>query len=125
MNRFKALLLPLSAVLLNTVLAAQVPESPRTKPAPTATPAASTHEIPKSWEKVPIPTLHKFKPQEPRRIELPNGMVIFLQENHELPLIEGDIRIRGGSRDEPADKVGLVALYADVWRTGGTKAKTG
>ena len=56
---------------------------------------------------------------------LPNGMVIFLQEDHELPLIDGTIRIRGGSRDEPADKVGLVAIYADTWRTGGTKTKTG
>ncbi|HEY2499579.1 MAG TPA: pitrilysin family protein [Candidatus Angelobacter sp.] len=78
-----------------------------------------------SWQKVPIPPLRQFKPQEPRRVELPNGMVIFLQEDHELPMIDGIIRIRGGSRDEPAEKVGMIALYADVWRTGGTKSKTG
>ena len=41
-------------------------------------------------------------------MELPNGMVIFLQEDHELPLIDGTIRIRGGSREEPADKVGMI-----------------
>jgi len=58
-------------------------------------------------------------------VQLPNGMVIFLQEDHELPLIDGTIRIRGGSREELADKVGMIALYADVWRTGGTKDKTG
>jgi len=52
-------------------------------------------------------------------------MVIFLQEDHELPLIDGTIRIRGGSREEPADKVGMVAMYAEVWRTGGTQSKTG
>ena len=52
-------------------------------------------------------------------------MVIFLQEDHELPLIDGSIRIRGGSRDEPAEKVGLVELYGEVWRTGGTKSQTG
>jgi zinc protease len=74
---------------------------------------------------VPIPPLRPFRPQEPRRIELPNGMVIFLQEDHELPLIDGTIRIRGGSREEPADKTGMVAIYADVWRTGGTTSKTG
>jgi zinc protease len=78
-----------------------------------------------SWKQVPIPPLRPFKPQEPRRVELPNGMVIFLQEDHELPLIDGTIRIRGGSRDEPADKVGMAAIYADVWRTGGTKSKSG
>ena len=34
-------------------------------------------------------------------------------------------RIRGGSRLEPAAKVGLVSLYGEVWRTGGTKNQTG
>ena len=52
----------------------------------------------------PIPPLHAFKPQQPKRIELSNGLVIFLQEDHELPFINGSILIRGGSRDEPADK---------------------
>jgi zinc protease len=77
------------------------------------------------WQKIPIPALPPFHPVEPKRIELPNGMVIFLQEDHELPLIDGMIRIRGGSRDEPSAKVGLVELYGDVWRTGGTKSQTG
>ena len=52
-------------------------------------------------------------------------MVIFLQEDHELPLIDGIARIRGGSRSEPAEKIGLVDLYGEVWRTGGTKTQTG
>jgi zinc protease len=56
---------------------------------------------------------------------LPNGMIIFLQEDHELPLIDGVIRIRGGSRDEPADKTGLTEIYSEAWRTGGTKNLTG
>jgi len=77
------------------------------------------------WQKIPIPALPPFHPAEPKRVALPNGMVIFLQEDHELPLIDGSIRIRGGSRDEPAQKVGLVDLYGDVWRTGGTKSQTG
>jgi zinc protease len=77
------------------------------------------------WKQIPIPQLPAFHPQEPKRIELQNGMVIFLQEDHELPLIEGVARIRGGSRAEPATKVGLVSLYGEVWRTGGTKSQTG
>lgn len=52
-------------------------------------------------------------------------MVIFLQEDHELPLIGGTARIRGGSVSEPVSKVGLVDMYGDVWRTGGTKTQTG
>ena len=34
-------------------------------------------------------------------------------------------RVRGGSRSEPAAKVGMLDLYGEVWRTGGTKAQTG
>jgi zinc protease len=52
-------------------------------------------------------------------------MVIFLQEDHELPLIDGSARIRGGSVNEPASKTGLMDIYGEVWRTGGTKTQTG
>src|ERR1700683_4196536 len=77
------------------------------------------------WQQISIPPLPAFHPQEPKRIELPNGMVIFLQEDHELPIIDGVARIRGGSRSEPASKVGLLDIYGEVWRTGGTKTQTG
>jgi zinc protease len=77
------------------------------------------------WHQIPIPPLPGFHPKEPKRIELPNGMVIFLEEDHELPLIDGIASIRGGSRDEPASKVGLLDIYGEVWRTGGTKTETG
>ena len=79
----------------------------------------------KNWQQIPIAPLPAFHPQQPKRIELSNGMVIFLQEDHELPLIGGSARIRGGSRDEPASKVGLVSILGEVWRTGGTKTQTG
>jgi zinc protease len=77
------------------------------------------------WQQINIPPLPPFHPQEPHRFVLSNGMVIFLQEDHELPLIDGVARIRGGSRSEPADKIGLVDIYGEVWRTGGTKGQTG
>src|SRR5215469_9852667 len=88
-------------------------------PAPAKSgPAATAPAQP--WKKIPIPPLHAFKPQQPKRIELSNGLVIFLQEDHELPFINGSILIRGGSRDEPADKIGLVTIYGQTWRTSGT-----
>lgn len=86
----------------------------------TTTPASHNATAPQPWKSIPIPPLHAFKPQQPKRIELANGLVIFLQEDHELPFINGTILIRGGSRDEPADKVGLVSLYGQTWRTSGT-----
>ena len=77
------------------------------------------------WKQIHFPPLNAFNPQEPRRVELANGRVIFLQEDHELPLIRGTARIRGGSREEPPAKVGLVNIYGEVWRTGGTKTHSG
>ncbi len=77
------------------------------------------------WQKIPIPSLHKFTPQEPTRIQLSNGMVIMLQEDHELPLISATALVKGGSSSEPAAKTGLVSIYASTWRTGGTETKTG
>ncbi|HLK07559.1 MAG TPA: pitrilysin family protein [Candidatus Angelobacter sp.] len=118
---FVTIIFAVNTLALNAAAQARKPIPPKV-PQATATPSAGPAT---SWQKVPIPPLHQFKPQEPRRVELPNGMVIFLQEDHELPLIDGTIRIRGGSREEPAAKVGMISLYADVWRTGGTKSKTG
>jgi zinc protease len=77
------------------------------------------------WKKIPIPPLDDFKPPQPKKIVLENGLVIFLQEDHELPFIDGSILIRGGRRDEPAEKVGLVSLYGQTWRTSGTATISG
>src|SRR5215831_1886893 len=122
MNHVKGLLL-LVLAFSSTAAHAQKAQPPAPKAAPT--PAKQSSGVATSWRQVPIPALHQFKPQEPRRVQLPNGMVIFLQEDHELPLISGTARIRGGSREEPASKAGLVSTYGEVWRTGGTKTRTG
>jgi zinc protease len=96
--------------------AASIAQSAPAAPQTAAKPAAATQP----WKKIPIPPLHAFKPAQPKRIELANGLVIFLQEDHELPFINGTILIRGGSRDEPNAKVGLTSLYGETWRTSGT-----
>ncbi len=80
---------------------------------------------PQSWEQIAIPHLPPFHPQQPKRVALPNGMVVFLQEDHELPIIDGTATIRGGGRSVAAGKTGLIDVYGEVWRTGGTKSKTG
>jgi len=77
------------------------------------------------WMKIPVPPLRSFHPEQPKRIELKNGMVILLEEDHELPFINGAINIRGGERDVPASKAGLIGLYGDAWRTSGTATQNG
>jgi zinc protease len=113
MNGRSSVALLVSVLLIS--LAAQGQETP------------TQREAPKDPELAHIktPPLPEFHPQIPKRIMLPNGMVLLLQEDHELPLIDGVMRIRGGAHLEPAAKVGLVDIYGDVWRTGGTKDKTG
>jgi zinc protease len=78
-----------------------------------------------SVSEIKAPPLRKFSMPQPKRIVLSNGMVIFLQEDHELPLISGSATIRGGSRDVAAGKAGMLGIYTGSWRTGGTTSKTG
>jgi zinc protease len=112
----KAHTLSIAILLGSLMLPAQ---QPATAPQGTA-PASSVKEI--DARKPPLP---EFKPQQPKRIQLKNGMVIFLQEDHELPIIDGFIRIHGGGREVTNAKAGLGSILGDVWRTGGTKDKTG
>src|SRR4051812_12215025 len=100
-------------------------KSSTTEPSPEAQDATIAAHRKAILSKIKTPPLSPFHPQLPKRVELPNGMIIFLQEDHELPLIDGSITIRGGSRLEPAAKVGLVSLFGQVWRTGGTRTRTG
>lgn len=77
------------------------------------------------YTELKTPPLRSFTVAQPKRIALGNGMILFLQEDHELPLIRGSALIRGGERDVPAAKAGLANIYGQAWRTGGTEAKTG
>lgn len=79
----------------------------------------------KPWEQIPIPPLHVFHPQQPKRIELKNGIVIFLQEDHELPFVYGSVLLHGGSRDVDPSKAGLIGLYSQAWRTSGSASIDG
>jgi zinc protease len=77
------------------------------------------------YHDIKTPPLHQIQLPQPKRVQLANGMVVFLMEDHELPLIQGRARIRGGSRDVAAEKTGLAGILGGSWRTGGTQSKTG
>jgi len=62
-----------------------------------------------------------YKVPSPARVVLNNGMVLYLLEDHELPLIEMTALIRTGSIYESPDYAGLASLTGDVMRTGGTE----
>lgn len=79
----------------------------------------------KPHEGLVYPPLNQPQPPVPDRFELDNGMIVYLLEDHELPIIDISVRIRTGSLYEPADKVGLASITGAVMRTGGTISKTG
>ncbi len=61
----------------------------------------------------------EFIPPEPDRVVLENGTVVYLLEDHELPLISMTATMRTGSWLDPADKIGLAAMTGSIMRTGG------
>lgn len=61
----------------------------------------------------------EFSPPEPERMILENGMVVYLLEDHELPLVSVTVTMRTGSWLDPIDKIGLASMTGAVMRTGG------
>jgi zinc protease len=90
-----------------------------------AAPSSLSAQQSKPWEQIPIPTLHEFHPQQPKRVELKNGIVIFLQEDHELPFVSGSVLIPGGGRDVDPSNAGLIGIYQQAWRTSGSEKMGG
>ena len=75
--------------------------------------------------RVKIPDLNEIQTVEPERYELANGAVIYLLENHDLPVVSGQAYFRASSAWEPADKVGLASITGQVIRSGGTAEHPG
>lgn len=67
----------------------------------------------------------EFHPPKAERLVLPNGTILYLLEDHELPLIILQAMFRTGGIYDTADKVGLASMTASVMRTGGTKNHSG
>lgn len=66
----------------------------------------------------------EFAPPEPSRVVLDNGLVVYLLEDHELPLVNLSAMMRTGGWLEAQDKIGLAALTGSVMRSGGGGGKT-
>jgi zinc protease len=54
----------------------------------------------------------------PKRIDAAGGAIVFLEESHELPLVDLSISLRTGSAFDPDDKRGLARLFARMLRRG-------
>lgn len=86
---------------------------------------AAAQTIPPSWKDLKYPPLKQIQIPKVEESTLPNGLKIYLLEDHELPLIRGLALVRTGNLFDPADKVGLATITGSLIRGGGTTAKTG
>ncbi|MBK1988566.1 insulinase family protein [Sphaerospermopsis aphanizomenoides BCCUSP55] len=77
--------------------------------------AAAKHYTDLQFAPLPEVKLPKYE-----RFVLDNGLVVYLMEDHELPLVSGSTLVKTGSRLEPSDKTGLAEITGSVMRTGGT-----
>ncbi len=67
-----------------------------------------------------FPPLPDIQLPDYTRYTLANGMVVYLVEDHELPLVDGVALVRAGERWEPDERVGLADVTGDLLRSGGT-----
>ncbi len=90
-----------------------------------ALPATAAGKGARPWEKFKFAPLGEVQIPAYERVQLANGMVLYLCEDHDFPLIELSATVRAGGIYEPADKVGLAGVTGAVMRTGGTASWSG
>ncbi len=80
---------------------------------------------PASWKDLKFPPLREIQLPKLDEPTLPNGMKVYLLENHELPLVRGSALVRTGNLFDPKDKVGLASVTGETIRSGGTSKLSG
>jgi zinc protease len=88
-------------------------------------PKAHTAAVIPTYKELKYPVLKPIKIPDVATFTLPNGIKLYLLENHELPVVRGSALVRTGNLFDPADRVGLAGITGTVMRSGGTQDKTG
>lgn len=79
----------------------------------------------KPWEKFKYDDLGEIRLPDYERVQLDNGMVLYLAEDPSLPLVQLSATVKAGAIYEPAELTGLAAITGEVLRTGGTDKWSG
>ncbi|MDX1420538.1 MAG: pitrilysin family protein, partial [Rubricoccaceae bacterium] len=91
------------------------PNAPAPAEASPGAPTVADYDV----EALDFPPVRDPALPEIERVELPNGLVVYLTEDRSLPLVRASARIGMGDLWEPADHVGLAGITATTMRTGG------
>ncbi len=81
-------------------------------------------QVARSYQDLKYPPLPEIQLPKYDRYQLDNGMVVYLVEDHKLPLISGTAIIRSGAKFEPENQVGLAEITGNLIRIGGTEMHT-
>ncbi|MEB3211454.1 MAG: insulinase family protein, partial [Leptolyngbyaceae bacterium] len=72
------------------------------------------------YTELEFPPLPELTIPDYERFQLENGLTVYLMEDHELPLVGGQLLVHTGDRLEPADEVGLATIVGEGMRLGGS-----
>jgi zinc protease len=75
-------------------------------------------------ERLPVLESGPFSLKQTRRVELPNGLVLSLNENHHLPIVVAEAHVRRVNLHEPEEKAGIANLTGHLLQEG-TEEHTG
>jgi len=77
----------------------------------------------KAHRRVAEGTAGSFSLKDAQRVELPNGLVLLLFENHRVPVVVADAAVRDVHLYEPDDKLGVASLTGFLLDEGTTAHK--
>ncbi len=109
-----------TACLIAAAAFAAPPQAARKAPPASVTPVNTYKELEKRY-----PPLKEVHIPEVATYTLPNGLRLYMVEDHTLPIVNGRALIRTGNLFDPPDKIGLAEITGAVMRTGGTLSKPG
>ena len=62
--------------------------------------------------------------KKPDKVKLPNGLQLYLVEDHAAPLVSVRALVQVGQHDDPAAKLGVSELLFEVMSSGGAGERT-
>ncbi len=94
---------------------------------PTRVPPVGWSELPQALavdpKSIPIPPL-TLSVIKPIKTQLPNGLAVYSLEDHATPLVSIRALVWAGQYDDPAAKLGIAGLTAELITSGGAGALT-
>ena len=77
-----------------------------------------------SARELKFPALRVLQEPPTSTLTLSNGLKVFLEEDHDLPVVGGIAMVKTGTLLDPPQRIGLAELAVITLRTGGTNLKT-